>query len=363
MNPEPLSETEAIRSDIEMTRRRMDDTVEALGERLRGRHLVDELIGFFRGGEDGSGTGAQVREKISQAAGTASSAVANTLKQNPLPILLITAGAAWLAYSASRGRSSHVESSMDEIDPYDPDMHYDRPLEYPGTPSTMSAGSAVGESVAGYESGSKFSDMKDSLSDKASQAKQQIQGKLSDISNTTRDKMQAMRGRASEIGSRVKGRASEFGTQVQDRTRQAYTATRQRVATTADQHPLEVGLGCLALGIVAGLAIPTPPPVNRLAGPTVDRLRSRTREAGREMLEKGRRVAQAASDAVREEAQSQGLTVDRLKSSAAAVGQRAESAIREAAHEQAGNLAPENQNQTNRVGTEPADPSAARPAM
>jgi ElaB/YqjD/DUF883 family membrane-anchored ribosome-binding protein len=359
MNPKPISETETIRSDIEMTRRRMDDTIEALGERVRGRHLLDEVIGFFRHNSDAtSDTGERVREKLSQTAGkisasasSAADAVVDTVKKNPLPILMITAGAAWLAYSVTRRRRADVEDDIDEFDRYDPDTHYDRPLEYPG-----GATSAVGEPVEGMtdEASSTFGQLKD----KAAAAKNQMKEKLTGFSDTARDKIQSAKERASEFGSRVRDRAGEIGTQVQDRTREVYGQTRDRVAQTADEHPIELGLGCLAVGVLIGLALPTPEPVNRIAGPTVDKLRNRTRETGRDVFEKGKRVVQAATNAAKQEAQSQGLTPDRFRQGGQAVVERAGEAASDAARQESG-MGSSNQ----RAGAEPADPSAARPAM
>lgn len=292
MNPKPISETDALRSDIELTRRRMDDTMNALGERLHGRHLLDEVIGFFRQNSDAAGqAGSRVREKLSQtagrisdSAGTAAHAVADTVKKNPLPILLIAAGAAWLAYSATRKRQDNSdEEDFDESDLYDSDLHYDRPLEYPS--STRAKAEETEESSAGDEAA-------DTLGGAATSAKERVKQKLSDLGDRTRETYQSARERAADLGSQA----------------------RERISETVDQHPLEIGLGCLALGALVGLALPTPAPVNRLAGPTVDRLRTRTRDAGRDILQKGRKVVQAATDAARQEAQAQGLTHNRTRS-------------------------------------------------
>lgn len=361
MNPKSMSETEAIRSDIEMTRQRMDHTMDALSERLHGRHLLDEVIGFFRGGDDGSGTGARIRSKISETAGTASNAVVETVKKNPLPILMITAGAAWLAYSVSKSRKSVFE----EVEPneeglYDPDTHYDRPLEYPGTASGFSESGMSGMTE---ESGSKFEQMKSSIQDKASSAKEKVKEKFSGLSESTRGKLHSARERASEIGSRVRESASRIGGQVQERSKQVYSRTRERVSTTADQHPLEVGLGCLAAGVLIGLAIPTPGPVNRVAGPAIDRLKNRTREAGREAMEKGKRVVAAAKDAAKDEAQSQGLTFEHAKEGVERVAEKAGSAASETARQEGltGSTGGFTPGANVRAGAEPADPSAARP--
>lgn len=362
MNPKPISETEAIRSDIDMTRRRIDDTIDALGERMKGRHLLDEAIGFFRQSDTSEKTNeaaARVKEKlsaaagkISESAGSAANAVVDTVKMNPLPILLITAGAAWLAYNATRKRSADLEDEdLTESDRYDPDTHYDRQLAYPGGGPGQAEGPAEGLTD---EASSKFAQVKGAVSDKLSSAKDQMKDKFSGLSDATRDTFQSAKERAGEIGDKV-----------QQRTREMYGRTRDKVADTADQHPVEVGLGCLALGVIIGLALPTPEPVHRLAGPTVDRLRNRTREASRDMLKKGKRVVQAATDAAKQEAQSQGLTPERLRQGLSAVGQRAPSDATNAAPQEGmmPSDSPAGMVGNARAGTDPADPSAARPGL
>src|SRR5215213_1609096 len=106
MNDSSKNETENIRSDIDTTRRRMDDTMDALGDRLQPRHLLDEVLGYFRGGGDGdSNRLQQVREKITRSADTAVHAITDTVKKNPMPALLIGAGVAWMIYESRRDKT------------------------------------------------------------------------------------------------------------------------------------------------------------------------------------------------------------------------------------------------------------------
>lgn len=322
MNPSSDHPSAAIRSDIDATRRRMDDTMDALGDRLQPKHLVDEVLGYFRRENDqGEDRLTQMREKISHSASTAMHSVVDTVKQNPMPALLIGAGVAWMIYANSRRETpisadGHYYGYDREGDPlrYNPETHYDRPLQYP---------SGYTANEFGLEETAKPGSLKDTIADKAAAAGDQIKDGLAHAGEAAREKASALRARAGEMAARAKAG-----------TREAYDRTRQRVVTTADRHPLEVGLVALAAGLIAGLLLPTPNAVNRTVGPVADRLRDRTREAGSEMLQKGRRVADAAISAVKSEAEAQGLTPEHLREQVAAVGERAkETMTQEARHE------------------------------
>src|SRR5687768_3863632 len=176
MNESHSNEPEAIRSDIDVTRRRMDDTMDALGDRLQPKHLLDEALGYLRGNStDGESRLTRIKEKLTTSCDTAMHSVVDTVKQNPMPALMIGAGVAWMIYSSRRAGSGDYGyedySAQDAALRYDPDTHYDRPLDYPTTP-----GSEAGWSDQG---GSKLGQVKDKLSEKASAATEQVKEKLS----------------------------------------------------------------------------------------------------------------------------------------------------------------------------------------
>ena len=325
MNPSQPNDTDAIRSDIDQTRRRMDETMDALSDRLQPRHLLDEALGFLRGNSaDGDNRLTQIREKVTHSCENAMHSVVHTIKQNPIPALLIGAGVGWMIFESVREKPGRPSADGNyygfdrdgERLHYDPDTHYDRPLEYP--PTLEGA-----EAEWSNEGGSKLGHLKDKLADKAAGAAGQVKDKLAHAGEAVRDKAGALKERAGAMTARMR-----------DGTRETYARTRDRVVTTADQHPLEVGLVALAAGLLVGLALPTPGPVNRTVGATADRLRDRTRQAATETMEKGRRVARAAVSAAKEEAQAQGLTPERLREKATAIGERAKETAREVAREE-----------------------------
>jgi hypothetical protein len=222
------------------------------------------------------------------------SAVADTVKRNPVPALVIGAGIAWLIYESRRSdRAGDGENYSEEDLPDD----FDRPLNYPLT----------GEE--NFEAEPSSADKNDFFVEGNGGAGSTLREKVHEARDIVREKID----RAREGASHLRERAGEIGSRVQDRTRELYTRSRDRVAQTANEKPLAVGLGVLALGITVGLALPTPQRVNRIAGPTVDRLRRKVRTAGQDYVERGRRVARAASDAAHGEAQKQGLTFEALR--------------------------------------------------
>jgi ElaB/YqjD/DUF883 family membrane-anchored ribosome-binding protein len=294
MNPQPELESDTLRSEIDTTRERMDETIDALGNRLEGRHLVDELIGFFRGRANGAG---ELKERLSHSAGTAVHSVVDAVKAHPIPVVLTSAGLAWLIYEMRSGRRGPADGS-NEFD-Y---SEYAQMGEMGVTDDSISYPSGGGDYEESEDEG---------LRAEMSRGAEHAKGKLADVGARAKEKASAVAHRGREALGATKERLSGMTSQAQQRGREAYQRTRERVVTTTHQHPLEVGLACLAAGAIIGLMLPTPQVVNRRLGPSVDRLRDRARGAGSELLQKGKRVVEAAASAAKVEAKTQGITVPR----------------------------------------------------
>jgi len=78
-----------LEQDIDHTRARMDQTLDQIGDRLHPKHLLDEILGFFRSSGETSGEYGQTIRKVGHE-------VVHKVKQHPLPALLCGAGLAWL---------------------------------------------------------------------------------------------------------------------------------------------------------------------------------------------------------------------------------------------------------------------------
>lgn len=273
MNPPPdaSADPKAIRSRIDETRHRMDETIDALGQRFQGRHLVDEALNFVRKQTE-NGNMTQFKTQLKHSTDTAIHTVVDTVKANPIPAALVGAGIAWYFYSQTRD-----DSTRNGYADGDPIRGYYSDEPYNGGESD------VGQFVDGEPEG----------------LRERIREKAGELRERSQEAVHSARERLHQAGER----AGELGSQVRERSGQLYRQSRERVSTAVDQHPLESGIVCLALGLIAGLALPTPPRVRSAVAPRARHLRERTQE----VVDRGRQVARTAVDAAKQEAQAQGL--------------------------------------------------------
>ncbi len=350
---------EQIRDNIRRTRANMDETVDAIGERLRPRHLLDDVIDLFRSSSGSSSNGgSDASPGMRDAANIAKDFGATAFRQmknNPMPVGLIGAGIAWLLFDdGSRGRraltredvrgrwrdgelreygGSFVDARTGE--PYDDSYGSEYRAQHEssdGGPGMMSkaadAAKAVGQGIA--SAASTVAGAASSAARAASSAASSVAGAASSGAQTAGD----MTSRAGEYASRAGSTASQYRRLAGDWSGQAYGSARRGVSRGADygrqtfqqsldQYPLAVVAAALAGGMLTGLLFPATRRENELMGERSDELKesvkAQVRETSDMAVEKGKEVVQAAKDvatktvgAVSEEAGNQGLAPDSL---------------------------------------------------
>ena len=85
------ADTDRIEDDINQSRNRLNDTLEAMGSRLSPGQMLDEALGLAQG-----------------QAGQFAAKLGRQMRDNPLPTVLIAAGIAMLMRGQSNGLSAHV---------------------------------------------------------------------------------------------------------------------------------------------------------------------------------------------------------------------------------------------------------------
>jgi gas vesicle protein len=115
-------------------------------------------------------------------------------------------------------------------------------------------------------------------------------------------------GYKADVKSRAKDRISETKDRLTGKVSDATPDGRQvkRAAGVAQENPLGLALGGVAVGFVAGLLIPSSRVEDEKIGPMADQVKDQIKETGQEAVERGKDVAQQAAQSAKETAQEAG---------------------------------------------------------
>lgn len=377
--------SDAIKAEIDHTRERMDHTLEELGERLHPRNVVEDIFDYFRSSDTTGG------QRMKQVAGKMGRVVLHQVQEHPLPSLLIGAGLAWMAveqkrkYFPSKPRSirssdytsdysesmsssvyatapgaSLAEEDLAEIsEPFYSETEIE--FEASDMPETdlVEATAGICEPCASdfdVETNENRSELMQKAKDKSRHLKEQMAAGTTTVKQKGRvmkDKIVAgahtakekaagaaasvteaarhMKEGAARQASRIKEGTRHMGSQVRMKTSDAYHLTEDKFYQASENYPFAMGIGFMAIGLLAGLLMPRTRKEDEYLGETADQVREQAKARGREILERGQQAAKAAVSAATEEAKAQGFTKENLTSK---IG-RVASDIKEAALESA----------------------------
>ena len=106
----------------------------------------------------------------------------------------------------------------------------------------------------------------------------------------------------------VKERITGAGSSVGDATPDADQVKQgaKRAVGVAQENPIGLALGSVAVGFVAGMLVPSSRIEDEKLGPMADQVKERVKETGQEALERGKEVVQDAAESAKETAQESG---------------------------------------------------------
>jgi ElaB/YqjD/DUF883 family membrane-anchored ribosome-binding protein len=217
-------EGEQIRADL-------DRTLDEIERKLSPGELLDRSVDFLR--DNGS-------EFIREAG--------ETVRNNPIPVLLTAAGLIWLTTSiATRHRS--------------------RPSEYyEGEEFSSYRGGSEGFGEYGHNDGG--------IRSKVDEARERV----SSAAHRVTDRVA---GTAQDVADRARGRLSSTMHSMRDRTE----GVRSDFMDLVQRQPIALGALALAAGALIGAALPITRYENRLVGPARDRTLTRAKELGQREYE------------------------------------------------------------------------------
>lgn len=144
-----------------------------------------------------------------------------------------------------------------------------------------------------------------------------------DVPSRAKDKVVDVKDR---IAAKVTGVMPDSD-DVKDQAQKAKGQAR-RVKGLAQDNPLGLAIGSIAVGFLAGLAIPATRIENERIGPVADKVKDRARDLGSEALEHGKEVASDVADAAKDAAKESGSThADELKEEASEQAKAARSDV------------------------------------
>jgi gas vesicle protein len=157
-------------------------------------------------------------------------------------------------------------------------------------------------------------------------------GYKADVKTRARENLQDKKATAKEsivgVKDRLVGTGDSVTSTVSDRTPDTgmVKAKARRGASVAQENPLGLAIGSVAVGFVAGMLIPSTRMEDERLGEASDSVIEKVRETGEEALEHGKQVAQEAAQSAQETMKERGPEhMEQVKESAQQAAQPATS--------------------------------------
>ena len=263
-----------IEREIEMTRRRMTEDIDAIGNKLNPRNLA-----------------AQAKEAAQEKARRTGRGFISSIRDNPLPAAAVGASVAWFW---SQARSS------------DDDWTARGGSRYGNAYYSSQSGTTAGmESEERWRRGT---DWEENGPGRLEQAKSAASRAAHNVADKARDLTGQAKDRASELGSQAKERASEFGSHTKERAQHLGSAVRDRsvdarhtIERQTRENPLMVAAFAAVAGLALGMLLPGTRRENELMGGVRDDVADRAGDVVDRVKEAASEGAQQVKETVRNE--------------------------------------------------------------
>jgi ElaB/YqjD/DUF883 family membrane-anchored ribosome-binding protein len=283
---------EEIQREIELTRERMSQNIDQLGEKLSPQNLKRQAKDAI------TGKAQDVVNNVGSQARDTGGRVFDFILENPLPVAAVGLGAVWLLQR--RQRAGEIEN-----------VSGDRMARFAYTgPERRREG------------------ITHRLADRASNLKASVGEAASNVAEKAGELADTARERASELGTGARQRIDDFGTgarrRIDDlgsRAREQGRRARGGIEHTMEDNPLALVAGAAILGLAIGLLVPESDRENRLMGSTRDQLVDRARHTANRVKDAAVEAGQEVREVVREEVQYRGPDIKTaIKDAAQTVG-------------------------------------------
>ena len=243
-----------LEREIDRTRAEMNETLDALEQKLTAGQLLDQCLRFF--GKTGSEMG---------------SSLGKSVQENPIPLILTGTGIAWMMFSP--GRRSTARS-------YDFGTSDQPRSDVPGAIAETS--SRMGEQLKGAAeiARSQVAQSADAVKDTVTRTTDAVKDTVNRTTHTVKDRMAKTRNLAHVQAQRA----------------------RNRFHLTLEEQPLVLGAIGIAVGAAIGALLPSTEQEDRLMGEVRDKTVTKGKEFAATSYSKGVETATQAIDRIAQEA-------------------------------------------------------------
>lgn len=271
-----------IEREVEGSRARLSETLDALRDQVSPGHLMDQAVEYVRG----SG-GADFAQNLGR-----------SVRDNPLPVLLIGAGIGWLLLSGSKSSESSTTEPRRALPA--PGTSYSPVTE--GGVTRVHEGSRSSNPSLAERAGAAASGVSERVGDAADQAYQSVAGAAGSVADSI-----------SSTAGNVTQRATELGHDLRDHASRAGGSAQQGLGWMLQEQPLVLGAIGVALGAAVGALLPGTRTEDRLMGETSDSLTRQVKTVAQESYERVQEVAGEQLDHAKSAvAETYNTTKDRL---------------------------------------------------
>lgn len=264
------NDTDQIEQDLAQTRARMDRRLDQLGDRLAPNQLVNDALAHVTGGD-----GADFAQILIAKA-----------KANPVPAALAGIGIAWLMASSQdrqakagndlSSRLRAAEANVVQLHDEHTDVHASRLDDARG--QVLGVARSASDTSASY----------------AQRIKDAVASAGDSLVETSHDLQNSTSSTVNRVAGWIRGKGQEG-----DQTGSPIT------------NPVVLGTAAALVGLVAGALIPVSDEEERALDSFAGTLKAKGRDLAQDVVNRGAQVAEDTLDAVKDSAQTYGLTADK----------------------------------------------------
>ncbi|WP_271899694.1 DUF3618 domain-containing protein [Candidatus Phyllobacterium onerii] len=285
-----------IQRDIESDRRRIEERIDAIQEKMSPGQLIDEVLGYVK----------------SSGGGEYAANLGSAIKANPIPMALMGVSLAWLMTGQNSQWTNADKARDSDLYPLaivTGEVRRTGPIQEEGGMSYSHFADAAGNRFkaltdtvgkrAGYfidESGRSYRGFADAAGNRVTSIKDEAGAMLDDASGWISDTWQQVSDTAHDLSDKVADKARQFshtsasaGRVFQDQT----TRLNESILAHFRDQPLVGGALAFAVGAAIGAALPPTQVEDSVAGEAAESVKDSISDKAEDILDKGK---EAASD-------------------------------------------------------------------